>query len=263
MTNNYSGETTYKMPANLGLEKYQLVLLIVGSTVCVVATWLIVDFCLYHRERKARRDKNKKDTWHQHQTKTRLLIPFTKKSTLSTSSIPAAEPQTNGQTSFQKFLSFFNIKKNEENQNNAKQLEKRSQSFNDANLKEKKFISPKSRRFTEMFSNKVSNLNIESDSKTTTKKEENRKIPKDTEWKQGSPDRENLQSADSGHFSEGRRGGETKWKTEFSETDEAVKDDIGFSDVEEVGISRSKKKSKKKKEGNSKKTFSLLHHRYI
>ncbi|XP_062616927.1 uncharacterized protein LOC134278646 [Saccostrea cucullata] len=247
-----------------GLEKYQLVLLIVGSTVSVVATWLIVDFCLYHREIKARREKKRKESWHPRQNKPpRLSIPFTKKTGLNASSVPVADAETNGQTGFQKFLSFFNIKKNEENQNNTKQLEKRSQSFNDANLKGKKFISPKSRRFTEIFSNKVANLNVDIDSKATTKKEENRKIPESTEWNQGSTDRENLQSADSGHFSEGKRGGETKWKTEFSETDKAVKDE--FSDVEEeVGISRSKKKSKKKKDGNSsRKTFSLLHHRYL
>ncbi|XP_062616928.1 uncharacterized protein LOC134278647 [Saccostrea cucullata] len=40
-----------------GLDKYILVGIIVGSTMLVICTWLITDFCLYHREKAKHKDK--------------------------------------------------------------------------------------------------------------------------------------------------------------------------------------------------------------
>ncbi|XP_061196487.1 uncharacterized protein LOC133204760 [Saccostrea echinata] len=40
-----------------GLDKYILVGIIVGSTMLVICTWLITDFCLYHREKAKHKEK--------------------------------------------------------------------------------------------------------------------------------------------------------------------------------------------------------------
>ncbi|XP_048752136.1 uncharacterized protein LOC125663777 [Ostrea edulis] len=231
--------------AAVDLEKYQLVLLIVGSTVCVVVTWLIVDFCLYRRDRRAKRQKND-DLLDSLPNKTRMLIPYTKDSSIPTTTQVAVPKR---RTSFRKFLNFFSIKKIEENENETIEEGKRSKSLDEDSPNEKPLL----RRFTEIFSNKVSNLN---DSKVSSKEDH-----KDTCL---SSDRENVESADSGNFSEGRRDGETKWNSDLYEAD-GGKYDTGFNDFEEEGmrVLPQKKKSKKKKNENPKKTFSLLHHRYI
>jgi hypothetical protein len=178
-----------------------------------------------------------------------MAIPFTKEPPISNTTQVAAP---NRRTSLRKFLNFFNIKTIEENENATINEGTRSKSFDEESQNKKPFFAPKLRRFTEIFSNKVSNF----DSKVSSSKEDH----SDTCC---SLDRERLESADSGHFSEDRRDGETKWNNDLSEAE--VEKYAGFNDFEEegIGVMPKKKKAKAKKDVQPKKVFSLMHHKYI
>nr|XP_022335665.1 uncharacterized protein LOC111132187 [Crassostrea virginica] len=252
------------MPPMTGFGKYELVFLIAGSTTTLVLTWLIVDFCLYHKARRAKREENEK-------LKNQRLMLHTsghEEDVQANNHIPdpdaSSEPTLKRQETFRKFVNLFNFKKSTKNKPDLKKQAEpaRSKSLDEERPQEKRSLWQRTRRLTEMLSNKISNLNDEIE---THSRDQNDECSSTFDWgRVRYSDRENVDSADSGHFSEDRKWSESKWRTEYFENDEPRADNFGFNDVEEEGMRRpQKKKTKKVKEEKPKRKFALLQYRYI
>lgn len=236
--------------------KYELVLLVVGCTTSLVVTWLIVDFFLYHRARRIKREENDHTHIHSRKMGMHLTVPFVTEQSKTTASDVVSGSKLNRQTSIRRLLNFFSRKKSNED------LNMRSKSLDDEETNHKRTLWTRARRLTEMFSNKVSNLNNETDSITSADKVQSGLEQLD---RTQVSDKENSGgSSDSGRFSADRKGAESKFETDVDEMDVTGRSyNFGFSDLDEEGMRKPQsRKARKSKEGKPTKNFALLQFRY-
>lgn len=235
--------------------KYELVILVVGCTTSLVVTWLVVDFYLYHRARRIKREENDHMYNQTRKMRMHLAVPFGTEQTKTTASDVVSGSKLNRQTSIRRLLNFFSRRKSNED------LNMRSKSLDDEETNHKRTLWTKARRLTEMFSNKVSNLNDATDSIASADKVQSGLEHLD---RARAYDKENGGSSDSGRFSADRKGAESKLGTDVDEMDVTGRSySFGFSDLDEEGMRKPQsRRAKKGQDEKPMKKLALLQFRY-